>query len=328
MNYESNNPQVSVILPTYNRAHLIKRSIQSVLDQTFQDFEIIVVDDGSSDNTEEQVKSFNNQKIRYIRYNENKGAAFARNTGIKAAQGEYIAFQDSDDEWFPNKLRRQMEVFKNSSPAVGVVYTGSWRIRNDKRFYLPLFKGGQREGNIYKALFEDTIIGMPTPAFIVKKECFGRAGLFDERLYSLIDWELWLRISKYYEFRYIDEPLVTLYGTQVSITTDLNSYIEARKLILKKHFKRAKKNRKMFAKCMFDIGARLCSSGKTAQGIKYFLISFRVFPFNIRPLLIILISLFGGGFYIKAMKLYVEIKKKIINFIINATRGLGYENRT
>ncbi len=141
MNHDSNNPKVSVILPTYNRAHLIKRAIQSVLDQTYQNFEIIVVDDGSTDNTEEQVRSFNNPKIRYIRYNENKGAAFARNAGIKASRGDYIAFQDSDDEWFPHKLQRQMEAFKNASPEVGVVYTGSWRIKDNERIYLPLFKG-------------------------------------------------------------------------------------------------------------------------------------------------------------------------------------------
>jgi len=319
MNHGSNNPKVSVIIPTYNRAHLIKRAIQSVLNQTYQNFEIIVVDDGSTDNTEEIVRDFNNEKIRYIRYNENKGAAFARNTGINVARGEYIAFQDSDDEWFPHKLQRQMEVFKNASPEVGVVYTGSWRIRNNERIYLPLFTGKQRESNIYKGVFEARTAGMPTPAFIVKKECFIRAGVFEERLRRFEDWELWLRISKYYEFRYIDEPLVTLYGTQVSITTDLNAYIEALKLILEKYPEEFRKNKKMLAKDYFDISARLCSSGKTAQGIKYFLKSFRIFPFNIRPLLIILISLFGSTFYIKAIKLYIRIKGKLINFIL---RGL------
>ncbi len=309
MKHNSNNPEVSVIIPTYNRAHLIKRAIQSVLNQTYQNFEIIVVDDGSVDNTEEVVKNFNNQKIRYIRYNENKGVAAARNTGIKATRGDYIAFQDSDDEWFPNKLERQMEVFKNVSPEVGVVYTGTWRIRNNERIYLPLFTGKQREGNICKELKENFV--MPAPAAIVKKECFNRVGMFEERLPRLVDWELWLRISKYYEFKYISEPLVTQYYTPNSISTDLNAYIEAHKLILEKHFEEFKKNKKLLAKHLLAIGTRLCLVGKTPQGRRYFLESFKTFPLNTKSLLAILISLFGSAFYNKITKLHLEIKKKI-----------------
>jgi len=104
------------------------RAIQSVLDQTYEDFELIVVDDGSTDNTEEVVKNFGNDKIRYIRHEENKGAAAARNTGIRAARGEYIGFQDSDDEWLPVKLEKQIKVFETAPPEVGVVYTDMQRI--------------------------------------------------------------------------------------------------------------------------------------------------------------------------------------------------------
>ena len=89
---------VSVIIPTYNRAHLVGRAIRSVLNQTYQDFEIIVVDDCSTDNTEEIVKGFNDHRIRYMRHDRNRGGSAARNTGIKASQGKYIAFLDSDDE--------------------------------------------------------------------------------------------------------------------------------------------------------------------------------------------------------------------------------------
>ena len=108
------NPTVSIIIPTYNRAHLIGRAIQSVLNQTYQNFEIIVVDDGSTDNTEEMIKEFqkHDKRIKYIRHEKNRGGAAARNTGIKVARGEYIAFQDSDDEWLPEKLEKQMDVFQ------------------------------------------------------------------------------------------------------------------------------------------------------------------------------------------------------------------------
>ena len=93
-------PTVSVVIPAYNRAHLLKRAIQSVLNQTYQDFELIVVDDASNDNTEEVVKELRDEKIKYIRHRENSGAGVARNTGIRTALGRYIAFQDSDDECF------------------------------------------------------------------------------------------------------------------------------------------------------------------------------------------------------------------------------------
>lgn len=311
MNHNSNNPEVSVIIPTYNRAHLIKRAIQSVLNQTYQNFEIIVVDDGSTDNTEEEVKNLNNQKIRYIRYNENKGAASAKNTGIKVARGDYIAFQDSDDEWLPNKLQRQVEVFKNSPLEVGVVYTGSWRIRNNERIYRPLFTGKKREGNIHNELFEGRITAVAAPITVVRKECFNRLGLFEERLPSFSDWELWFRISKYYEFKYIDEPLVTQYYTPGSISEDPNAYIEARKLILEKYLEEFKRNKKSLSKYFLATGLRLCSIKKTAQGIKYFLKSFKIYPLNIKPLLIILISLFGLGFYTKTIGLYLWFKQKL-----------------
>jgi len=105
------NPTVSVIIPTYNRAHTIGRAIKSVLNQTYQDFEIIVVDDGSTDNTEEVVKSFRDKRIRYIQHKKNKGAAAARNTGIKSAKGKYIAFQDSDDD--DNGYRKNSRALQN-----------------------------------------------------------------------------------------------------------------------------------------------------------------------------------------------------------------------
>ncbi len=99
-----NSPTVSVVIPTYNRAHLVGRAIQSVLNQTYHDFEIIIVDDGSIDNTEDVVKSLNDPSIRYTRHDQNRGGSAARNTGIKMARGEYVAFQDSDDEYLPEKV--------------------------------------------------------------------------------------------------------------------------------------------------------------------------------------------------------------------------------
>ena len=143
----TSKPQVTVIIPAYNRAYVISRSIASVLAQTYPYFEIIVVDDGSVDNTEAVVKSFKDSRIKYIRHEVNKGISAVRNTGINEAAGEYIAFLDSDDEWLPTKLEKQMHILKNKSLRVSVAYTMSKMPAGSGFQYVPL--GGPKEGNIF-----------------------------------------------------------------------------------------------------------------------------------------------------------------------------------
>ena len=176
------NPTVSVIIPTYNRAHLIGRAIQSVLNQTYRDFEIIVVDDGSADNTEEVVKSFYDKRIKYIKHKKNKGAAATRNTGIKAARGKYIAFQDSDDEWLPEKLEKQMKVFENAPAKVGVVYTDMWRImRNKRKYYFSSPMITPEDGIIYKQALDYKVMNIGIQTALIKREVFEKVGMFDEK---------------------------------------------------------------------------------------------------------------------------------------------------
>jgi glycosyltransferase involved in cell wall biosynthesis len=273
----SGDPIVSVIIPTYNRAHVLARAIQSVLDQTYQDFEMIVVDDGSNDNTEEVVKSFNDPRIRYIRHEGNRGAAAARNTGIKAAKGKFIAFQDSDDEWLPEKLQKQMKVFENAPARVGVVYTGFWSIEGNVKQYGPNREILYKEGDIHSQILQGNFIG--TPAAVVKKACFEKAGMFDERLPRLIDWELWIRVSKYFDFKFIDEPLGVAYFVGGGIRTNEEALITAQELILETHygeFERAGK--KILAKQLFRAGNLLCLYGKTSQGREYVLRARKLFP--------------------------------------------------
>src|SRR5688500_9781977 len=121
------NPIVSVVIPTYNRAHLIRRAIDSVVAQTFADWELIVVDDASKDDAEGVVRSYGDSRMRYVRHDVNKGASAARNTGLYAAHGEFVAFLDSDDEWLPEKLASQVELFRANPggfASLGVVLTG------------------------------------------------------------------------------------------------------------------------------------------------------------------------------------------------------------
>ncbi|GAH83893.1 unnamed protein product, partial [marine sediment metagenome] len=124
------NITVSVIIPTYNRADMVGRAIQSVINQTYQDFEIIIIDDASTDNTREVAREFQERekRIKYFKHEINKGGGAARNTGIKNSKGEYIAFLDSDDEWYPEKLEKQIEIFNKNDENLGVVYSGVFYI--------------------------------------------------------------------------------------------------------------------------------------------------------------------------------------------------------
>jgi len=305
-------PEISVIIPTYNRAHLISRSIQCVLNQSYQDFEIIVVDDCSIDNTEEVIREFQkkDERIRYIRHEKNKGPAAARNSGIKAAKGEYIAFQDSDDEWLPEKLYKHMMIFKKVEKKIGVVYSGFWKIRNGKKLYIPSPYVFQKEGNIHKELLKGNFIGMP--ASVVRKECFTKIGNFDIKIPYLEDWELWIRISKYYEFKYIPEPLVISYYTSGGVNEkSIIVGVNVLNFIINKYHEDFNKHKKILSKHYFSIGLNLCLNNDLRKGRNYIVKAVRIDPFNIKFLTALLISFFGQSVYGMAVKIYRKIKERV-----------------
>lgn len=249
-------PLVSIIFPTYNREHIIDRAIESVLNQTYNNIELIIVDDASDDNTEAVVKSFNDKRIMYIRHNRNKGCASARNTGINAAKGRYIAFQDDDDVWVRDKLEKQMEVMLNVSPQVGVVYSPFKRIKNNRQFIIPDNSISNKEGYILRQLLTGNFINLQVA--LVKKECFDTIGLFDEELLSLSDWDLWIRIAKHYEFAFFEEPLAYVYDTKNSIMKNHRTWINAQRKILatyKNDF--LELGKEVLAQKHFELGRRL-----------------------------------------------------------------------
>ena len=169
-------PTVSVIIPTYNRAHLVGRAIQSVLEQTYKDFELIVIDDGSNDNTEYIIKEFQkkDKRIKYIAYKKNKGGSAARNAGIKSSKGEYIAFLDSDDEWLSEKLEKQIRLFSSMPAKVGVIYCGRYDFDDDtgiERLRSCLF-----EGDVRIELFRGWCPS--TTLLMIRRQCFDAIGFF------------------------------------------------------------------------------------------------------------------------------------------------------
>ena len=193
-------PNVSVIIHTYNNEKFIVETIESVLNQTYKDYEIIVVDDGSVDGTHDALLPYM-QKIRY-HYKENGGIASAKNTGIRLSQTEFIAFLDHDDLWVPDKLKLQMECF-NGNPQVGLVYAKYTSFRDGKELRTKPEKG--YSGWIFKELLSKSFI--QTSTVMVIKECLDAVGPYDESFSLGDEYDMFLRISKKFQCGFIDKGL-------------------------------------------------------------------------------------------------------------------------
>lgn len=227
------NEKVSVIIPTYNRANTIKRAIDSVLQQTYSNLEIIVVDDGSTDDTSRIVNGYEDTRVRYLMTKKRYGANHARNIGINNADGEYIAFQDSDDFWIKDKLEKQMQVYEQL-PQVDVVWCRYYRFTftGMKQTVPEISVPNTPQTEIGKALANYNVIG--TPTMIVRKKCFEQAGLFDEAIQRFQDWELCIRFAQKFCFHFMDEVLVEAYESERSIT-NISSAMESQFYIVRKH---------------------------------------------------------------------------------------------
>lgn len=272
-------PVVSVVIPTFNRSHVLGRCLRSVLAQTYGDFEVIVVDDGSEDDTAALVGAISDDRIVYIKHPHNLGQGAARNTGIQAARGRYIAFQDSDDEWLPNKLERQVKVFEAASEKVGVVYTGRWVEGENGRRHVPAPKVERREGNIRASLLRGGFITSQT--VMVRTESVRHVHGFDERLRHLEDWDLWIRLSREVEFQYISEPLVILHGSADGASFNQQALAQSLETILGKHSQAfTSAGRKVLAMQYYYLGSVLWRNGDARRGKAYMRRAARAFPFN------------------------------------------------
>ena len=214
--------KVSVIIPTHNRADLLEKAVQSILDQTFTDFEILVCDDASTDNTPEVIERFKDERILYTRYETNRGVIEVRNNAVTNSRGEYIAFLDDDDEWFPTKLEKQVALLDGSPDKLGAVYTGScsidMKLGRIMKVSCPTYRG-----NILSDLLKGNFI--TTSSIVIKKLCFEKLGLFDPEYKSASDFDMWIRIAEVFDFDYIIEPLVNYRINQISISMNYKSVI-------------------------------------------------------------------------------------------------------
>jgi glycosyltransferase involved in cell wall biosynthesis len=200
-------PKVSVIIPTYNRLPMLKEAIHSVLNQNFEDFELIVVDDGSTDGTAEEIRKYGG-RVKLLLHSENRGVSVARNRGILHARGKYIAFLDSDDLWVKEKLKIQV-AFLDENPHFPFCYTDEIWIRRGKRVN-PMVKHAKYSGWIFEKCLPLCTIS-PSSA-VMRKTLFPKVGLFDEALPVCEDYDFWLRISARFPIFFINKKLIIKRG--------------------------------------------------------------------------------------------------------------------
>lgn len=298
MNMLNTAPLISIITPTYNRFGLLIRAMKSVQNQTWSDWEMIIIDDCSSEKCSAEIQALldSDDRFNYHRLEVNGGISHARNTGIGFARGSFITCLDDDDEFLPNRLKEQVAALQ-AKTEFKIVICGSYHIdveTGQKRIVLP-----PKIDNFYHALLT-TLIVEPM-SFMVRREVLTEVGLFDETFPYAEDWDLLLRIAQRYpQFIVLRKPLYNFYDRHWHRCYSLNEIEETEKLhfkIMKKHWFEYKKNRKILSERIRFDGTRYCMTGYLKQGRRRFLKSLVINPLNLKTYSCLLISLFGSRVY-------------------------------
>lgn len=312
---------VSVILPVYNRSTTLPRAINSVLAQTYENFELIIVDDGSDEDIKKIVEKFqkNDDRIIFIRHEKNLGANAARNTGMKESKGHFLAFQDSDDEWMPNKLQKQVELIEDKEYNFDAVYCGYIKINPDgTRAYYPQIlpnTNNKFEGHLYEQLLRYNFIGLPT--LLVRKHKIENQ-YFDENLPRLQDWDFNLRISKKCKFGFIPEPLVKSYVGKDSISSNADAFIEALEILKKKHYQHLNKEirNEIMSRYYFLLGYALFLNNDIEKSKERLLKSLKYKPINISSIgLLFSIQFFRPKITKHLITKYQQFNMKLFQFL-------------
>ncbi len=301
-----NIPTVSVIVPTYNRSSLVVRAVQSVLDQTFGDFEILVVDDGSTDNTREVLSSSSDKRIRYVSQS-NLGPAAARNKGYALSHGKYVHFLDSDDYFLPTNLAEKANIL-NDSCEIGWVFSDCY-YRNDNRRTLwstngnirKLRKSLIRRSFVFDLLLMCYFVNIDT--VMIRRECIERIGGFDENLESFEDMDFYYRIASMYKTKFIDAPLVVIsHQEEDSLSRDRDRFFTGRIQVIEKTkqlfpFQTQEirfPGRRAEADILNYLGTRLLEAEQEKMAIQKFLKSIRVLPFQKKVYRLLALAMFNA----------------------------------
>lgn len=298
---------ISVVIPTHNRVDLLPRAIKSVQNQTVKDLEIIVVSDGSTDGTDELMKKLSQEDscIKYISYYPGHNGNYARNTGIKAAKGEFIAFLDDDDEWLPTKLEEQITLME-SDDNIGLVYTGTHVIYVDEKIKYSSLPN--KCGDLSREILFVNCIGSTTTV-MVRSSVFEKVGWFDEQLPAIQDYDLWIRICQVSSVGVIPKELVNYYNYrssgQVSANTkkyeDAYAYVDKKYSYLYKDFSKDEWNYKMSIEKL-GLGMRAKRNGIPGIARKYYKQSLG-YKFSLKTCLLYLLSFVDYSFTLKVQTL-------------------------
>jgi len=284
-------PLVTVIIPTFNRASIVGRAIRSVLGQTYPNWELFVVDDASTDGTEREVRRYSDERIKYIRHQQNQRVSAARNTGIRSARGEYVSFLDDDDEWLPEKLAKEVEVFRHSDPEVGLVYTG--KTVYDEHGRVLQVRMPKLSGWVYDAMLDEHFIGSPSRV-TVKKQVLDRVAGFDETFVNCQDYDLWLRVAKVSKIAVAPWFLVKRYLLSDQMSGSLRNICEGWEHILTKF--RADMKPRTLAKHISRVAILLLNyDPRRARALAWE--SFRLRPLQPSLLAALALSILGTNFY-------------------------------
>jgi len=298
---ETRNPLVSVVLPTYDRPMFLERAVESVLEQTYRNAELIVVDDCSPTPAREILSEFSSDDVRttQIRHDENRGANAARNSGIEAASGEFIAFLDDDDRWDPTKLERQVARFEGSPPDIGVVYTGVRIVADSGELNVHLPTPGNKTT-------EDVLAGRFSATFstlMIRSSVINEAGLPDERFPSWQDREWCVRLSQHCRFEPVTQPLlIRHHGHGARISEDFEAKRDVSyPLFVSKHRPLAAEygpacERQLMASLSGSLGWAALRNGYYADARKYLFRSIIERPFSEPERYLRLFASVGGSY--------------------------------
>jgi glycosyltransferase involved in cell wall biosynthesis len=302
--------KISVIIPTFNREFSLKKSITSVLNQSYNDFEVIIVDDASTDNSFDVVKPYlKDPRVRYIKLDSNEGAQAARNRGIRSATGNYIAFLDSDDEWTPEKLQIQINETNEAAP-LRVIHSDACvvneRTGEEKRFGIP-----NLNGYVYKELLASP--GPLLQCILAPKSCFEQIGYLDERVPSFQEWDTAIALSKHYEFVYCDEPLAIYHlHERDTISKDKKRVAEGWRYVVNKYQDEifGQLGREALSRHYLIVCALYNAAGDKRNAMKFLLKSFFTVPCRLSNLGMLLPVLFGENIAAIVRNSYEQIRSK------------------
>lgn len=277
--------KISVILPTYNRAQSLPMAAKSVLEQSYRDLELIVVDDASTEDIEAVVRQLGDDRVRYVRQPENRGAAAARNRGLVEAHGTLIAFQDSDDMWLPGKLERQVALLEAQGPEVGVVigskichgYGADTSHGPDKVSILPAPNHFMKlDEDQVRRLFIENRISLQNGLF--RRDCYPEAAWFDPCAKANNDWEFTVRLVQHTKVFEDPLPVVLAFVSGDSISTGYRRKALGTVRVLKKNREVLDQYKDVQARIFFMLGRSLLNQGKPRQARKFLLESVRRHP--------------------------------------------------